>query len=156
MAFYSVFGYAGNTRAELLYSTGIKCYENGEYASSLDFLLKCMEVAKESDEKNIYCKCFNGIGYVYIRIDDINRGIYYFKKGYETAKQYGVKEAEAVNATSLVSAYCFNGDVKSAKFFFNIQKSLPRKNKYIKYYLEILNTGLIAQTEGHNSMAVKL
>lgn len=154
MAFYSVFGYAGNTRAELLYSTGIKCYENGEYASSLDFLLKCMEVAKESDEKNIYCKCFNGIGYVYIRIDDINRGIYYFKKGYETAKQYGVKEAEAVNATSLVSAYCFNGDVKSAKFFFNIQKSLPRKNKYIKYYLEILNTGLIAQTEGHNSMAV--
>lgn len=152
--FFTVLGHAENTRTELLYNTGIRCYEKGEYASSVDFLLKCMEAAKESDEKDIYCKCLNGIGYVYIRIDDVNRGIYYLKKGYEMARQYGLKELEAVNVTSLVSAYCFSGDIKLAKYYFNIQKSLPRENKHIKYYFEMFNTGLIAQTEGNNSKAV--
>lgn len=151
---YTIVAQAKDSRMDLLYDTGIKCYEKGEYANSIDFLLRCMEVAKESDEKNIYCKCLNGIGYVYIRIDDINRGIYYFKKGYEIAKQYGIKELEAVNATSLVSAYCFNDDIKKAKYYFDIQRSLPRENKHLKYYLEVLNTGLIAQTEGRNSVAV--
>lgn len=31
---------------------------------------------------------------------------------------------------------------------------LPRKNRHLKYYLELFNSGLIAQTEGHNDVAV--
>lgn len=154
MTFYTAFCNAKDTRAEFLYNIGMKCYEMEEYANAMDFFLKCMEVAKESDEIDIYCKCFNGIGYVYIRIDDVNRGIYYFKKGYEVAKQYGIKELEASNVTSLVSAYCFNNDAKSARYYFARQKLLPRKNKHLKYYLELFNSGLIAQTEGHNDVAV--
>lgn len=77
MTFYTAFCNAKDTRAEFLYNAGIECYEKEEYANAMDFFLKCMEVAKESNERYFYCQSLNCIGYVYIRIDDVDRGIYY-------------------------------------------------------------------------------
>jgi len=143
-----------DTKAKVLRNAGVSCYNKEQYADAIDLLIRCMEEAKRTGEKDVYCQCLNDIGYVYIRINDMERGIYYFKKGYEMAKETGNKDLQGQNATSLVNAFCFNDDPKTAKHYFKLQKALPRKDKRLKVFFELFSTALIAQTEGENALAV--
>lgn len=140
-------------KAESLRMAGVKCYDDVQYADAIDLLTNSMKTAKRTGQNAVYCRCLNDIGYVYIRINDLDRAIYYFKKGFDMAREMGDKELQALNATSLVSAYCFHDEPATARKYFKIQRSLPRRNPYIKVYMELLNTGLIAHTEKEASLA---
>lgn len=142
------------SKAEMLRMEANRLYEQEEYYDAIDVYIRCMGEAELSEEHSIYADCLNDIGYVYVRVGDIERALYYFKKGFSYAKTHSLADLQGKNATSLVSTYCFNNDLDNAKKYFKLQKSLPRTNPDIKYYFELFNTALIAQIERKTSLAI--
>lgn len=128
-------------------------YNACRYSEALECYTKGLDLAQKEENKKIYNACLGNIGNIYGVIEDYNRCLFYYKKGYSSAIKEKDTEMQSKFVINLVIIYCFKKEPANAKIFFRKQMLLPMKNIKIRRYFYLYNQGLIAQTEKKYSEA---
>ena len=147
---------ADSQRAHELEQAGSDCFQQEHYADAVDYYMQGIRQAKASGDTHNLCACLHGIGMVYVRLNDLERGLYYFNKSYELAVKSGDSSLQARNVAHMVSAYCFNGDLEGARRYYAIQKTFPPQGDTHLEYYELFNSALIAQLENRLAESARL
>ena len=111
-------------------------YYNEEYPEALNLYIKAMELASKEGNDSNYIACTGYIGNVYDAFGDNKTCMFYYKKGYESAKRIGNKRLQTSFLTNIVTCYTRMGNTKEAKKYYNILKNIPENEKttYNQYF----------------------
>lgn len=122
-------------------------YENERYSEATTFLLNAMKMAKEQGDVQTYTKGLYNLGMVYVRMDDMERALYYFSMCYERAKNTGDEVMQGMCASYMATCYAFAMNLDMARKFYSLQLQLPNESENLKQYYMLYNGGLICFLE---------
>ncbi len=143
----------GEARAKL--EKGRDLYENEQYSEATSLYLKAMKAAKEKSDMQTYTEGLYDLGMVYVRMDDLERALYYFNQCLNKAQEIGDKTMQGKCAAYITSCYGFMNDLQNAKKYYAMQLSLPHENDNMKLYYQLYNGALIDFIEKKYNKALK-
>lgn len=141
--------------AKNILEKGKVLYDNEQYSEATSLYLKAMKTAKENKDMLTYTKGLYKLGMVYVRMDDIERALYYFNLCYENAKSLDDKVMQGKCVSYMACCYGFAKNIEKAKYYFRLQQTLPDENENIKQYYLLFNGGLISFLEKNNDRALQ-
>lgn len=131
-------------------------YENERYSEATTFLLNAMKMAKEQGDVQTYTKGLYNLGMVYVRMDDMERALYYFGTCYERAKNTGDEVMQGKCASYMATCYAFIHNIDMTRKYFSLQQQLPNENENMKQYFLLYNSGLICFLEKKYNKATQM
>ena len=131
-------------------------YENERYSEATTFLLNAMKMAKEQGDVQTYTKGLYNLGMVYVRMDDMERALYYFSMCYERAKNTGDEVMQGKCAAYMATCYAFIHNLDMTRKYFSLQQQLPNENENMKQYFLLYNSGLICFLEKKYDKATQM
>lgn len=134
---------------------GDSCIAVVKYNESLDFYIKALERAQEGNNHFLTEECLGRIGVLYCRFKDYEQAAIFFIRGYDSAKVRKDKTEAYRFACYLMNTYCQMGDIKSARKYFHILKSIVPKNKVEKEYYDLYSEGTLAYADKQYSKAIR-
>ena len=135
--------------------TGQAFYDNEQYSEATSLYLEAMKTAKEHDDMVIYTEGLYNLGMVYVRMDDMERALYYFNLCLEKARSIGDRIMQGKCVSYMSCCYGFMNNLKMAKYYFEMQRTLPHENENMKQYFMLYNGGLTSFLEGKQDAALR-
>ena len=74
------------------------------------------------------------LGNVYVRMDDIERAMYYLQRCYEKSKEIDDKVMQGKCVTFMASCSGFVFNLPKARHYYGLQKKLPHENEGMKQF----------------------
>jgi len=111
-------GHAHNLHVTLLqmfWTRGLARCGKGEYEQALASLQDALELSERGGNKNLKCRIFNSLGWVYGELYDLERAIRYNKEGAELGYTLGDPESIRNAEINLGDNYLLLGDVERAQ-----------------------------------------
>ena len=130
-------------------------YENEQYSEATDLYLDAMNMAKKQNDVQTYVEGLFGLGNVYVRMDDIERAMYYLQRCYEKSKEIDDKVMQGKCVTFMASCSGFVFNLPKARHYYGLQKKLPHENEDMKQFYLFYNGALISYLEGNTKQARK-
>ena len=146
-------GNAGKAKAEL--QKGKMLFENEQYSEATSLYLDAMNMARDNKDMDTYNEGLYNLGLVYVRMDDMERALYYLNSCYENAKAINDKVMQGKCVSYMACCYGFIRNLDKAKACFRQQLNLPNENENIKQYYLLYNGGLISFLEKDYDRALK-
>lgn len=134
---------------------GNALYENEQYSEATDMYLDAMNMAKKQNDIQTYVEGLFGLGNVYVKMDDIERAMYYLQQCYEKSKEIDNKVMQGKCVTFMASCSGFVFNLPKARHYYDLQKKLPHENEYMKQFYLFYNGALISYLEGNMKQAQK-
>ncbi len=135
---------------------GKDLYENEQYSEATSLYLEAMKAAKEKNDTQTYTEGMYNLSMVYVRMDDIERALYYLRQCLDKARETGDKTMQGKAVTHIACCYGFVNDLKNAKKYYSMQLSLPHENDNLKQYYLLYNGAIIKCIEKQYNKALKL
>lgn len=130
-------------------------YYKEKYPEALDLYIQAMEKAAVEGDDNNYAACTGYIGNIYDTFGDDNSCIYYYLKGYESARRTGCVSLQSNFLTNLVTAYTRMGNVGQARHYYRLLEQTPNKLDLDDYHYYLLyEKARILTAEHHYDEAV--
>lgn len=133
---------------------GDSCIAVAKYDKSLDYYIKALDCAQNSNELFLKEECLGRIGVLYCRFKDYEQAEIFFSRGYKSAVGRNDNNEAYRFACYLMNTYCQMGDVRSARKYFEILKNIVTTNKEEKEYYDRYSAGTLAQAEKKYSKAI--
>ena len=130
-------------------------YENEQYSEATDLYLDAMNMAKKQNDMLTYVEGLFGLGNVYVRMDDIERAMYYLQQCYEKSKEIDNKVMQGKCVTFMASCSGFVFNLPKARHYYDLQKKLPHESEDMKQFYLFYNGALISYLEGNTKQAQK-
>ena len=130
-------------------------YENEQYSEATDLYLDAMNIAKKQNDIQTYIEGLFGLGNVYVRMDDIERAMYYLQQCYEKSKEIDNKVMQGKCVTFMASCSGFVFNLPKARHYYDLQKKLPHESEEMKQFYLFYNGALISYLEGNTKQAQK-
>ena len=131
-------------------------YEGERYSEATTCFISAMKEAKKQDDAQTYTKGLYNLGMVYVRMNDMERALYYFGMCYERADNAGDKVMQGMCASYLATSYAFAMNLDMARKYYRLQQRLPHESEDMKQYYILYNGGLICFLEKKNDRAENL
>lgn len=154
MSFACIAKTNGEAKAKL--EKGKALYENEQYSEATSLYLDAMKAAREAKDEHTYTEGLYDLGMVYVRMDDMERALYYFNKCLEKARETGDETMQGKCVSYITCCYGFVNDLKNAKCYYALQQSLPNESENIKQYYALYNGALINCMEKNYGKALRL
>lgn len=138
--------------AKSMIDAGQLYYVSSNYPMAIDLLLHGLEIAEKNGFKDAISDAYKNIGNVYSTFSDYERSCELYKKAYEYARQSGDIRRQSRVLTNLVGAYCFNHDIKRARYYYDLLLMIPDKSIRYNYDTMVLKS-LILSGEGEYQKA---
>lgn len=129
-------------------------YDNEQYSEATALYLEAMKTAKVHNDMATYTEGLYDLGMVYVRMDDMERALYYFNSCLEWAKSTGDKTMQGKCVSYMACCYGFMNDLDKAKLYYSMQSKLPHENENLKQYYILYNSGLIFFLEKKHDRAL--
>ncbi len=100
--------------AKALYALGLTHGMTDDYASSLEYLNKCLPVANQNNDHSLVCDVYNALGIVYNRIGDYPASEESYLKSLEISDSFGLKENAAAVYENLGNLHDLMGEKDKA------------------------------------------
>lgn len=126
---------------------GKALYENERYMEATASFIDAMKAAKKQGDARTYTRGLYDLGMVYVRMDDMERALYYFSMCYERAKNTGDEVMQGKCASYMATCYAFATNLDMARKFYSLQLKLPHESENLKQYYMLYNGGLICFLE---------
>ena len=130
-----------------LLEKGKALYENERYMEATASFIDAMKAAKKQGDARTYTRGLYDLGMVYVRMDDMERALYYFGMCYERAKNTGDEVMQGKCASYMSTCYAFATNLGMARKFYSLQLQLPHESENLKQYYMLYNGGLICFLE---------
>jgi len=127
LKYYDQAGYSDKQGAVSL--LGRIYYEEGDYQQALKNELLALRIATNSSQDNVslICQINNNIGYTYLKLDEPEKALQYFRNALSIAQQEKDTATVFLLAANVVDAWLgMNAPQKAARFFREITQQNPR------------------------------
>ncbi len=120
-----------------------------------------MNMAKKQNDVQTYVEGLFGLGNVYVRMDDIERAMYYLQRCYEKSKEIDDKVMQGKCVTFMASCSGFVFNLPKARHYYGLQKKLPHENEDMKQFylfITVLSSAIWKETRNRpgNSFILRL
>jgi len=127
LKYYDQAGYSDKQGAVSL--LGRIYYEGGDYQQALRNELLALRIATSSRQDNVslICQINNNIGYTYLKLDESEKALQYFRNALNIAEQEKDTATTYLLAANVVDAYIgMNAPLKAVRFFQDITRQNPQ------------------------------
>lgn len=142
------------TDSQKLLATANRYMSYEQYTEALPLYIKVLEKAESEDDKQLQAICLGNIGNIYGFMENTERAIYYYKKGFDISTKEKSTVQQLKFAINLVACYCMQGDLQNAQKYYKTQMSLPYKSNPMMRYYAYCNASSIAMLKGNVSVAL--
>lgn len=142
------------TDSQNLLATANRYMSYEQYTEALPLYIKVLEKAESEDDRQLQAICLGNIGNIYGFMENTERAIYYYKKGFDISTKEKSTVQQLKFAINLVACYCMQGDLQNAQKYYKTQMSLPYKSNPMMRYYAYCNASNIAMLKGNVSVAL--
>lgn len=133
--------------AKTILEKGKTLYRTEQYSEATDLYLEAMNKAQKSGDSHTYAEGLYQLGMVYVRMDDIERAMFYFQQCYDKANEIDNKKLQGMCVAYMASCCAFSNQLAKAKHYYAIQKTLPNDSENLKQFYLLYNGALISFLE---------
>lgn len=101
----------------------------GNEVRGLRDLLEAVPISEEINDSTILGRCLDGLGLLYLTIEDYPRSLHYLKRGYEMAKTLNNNRLIFATATNMADLYVRTENADSALFYNNVCYQIANLSK---------------------------
>ena len=107
---------------------GISYTDFGDYATSLKYYSKGIEIAKELNDKELEANFLNNLGNIYGDLGELEKSIDFYEQSFAIREEFGDERKKTISYVNIGSVYSEIGDNERAMSYF--LKSLEIDRKY--------------------------
>lgn len=130
-------------------------YDRGDYARSLEFYVEALKLSEEGGDGYLAAMLYKNIGNVYCQYSDFERGVAYFKKGYDCCKTHPDADTERRLLVNLTGLYINLGRLTEAGKFLKKTEQANTGGDSLIRFMNNYNRGLIESAAGHYAKAAQ-
>lgn len=130
-------------------------YDRGNYINALESYQMGLKLSESTTSKQHLALIYNNIGKVYCVFKDYNKGLEFYKKGFQIRPKHDKKLSFKLLA-NLFGASIDQNDIEGARRYRQLMYSTPHPHNDINQFMLTFSTALLAAKESHHDVAIRV
>lgn len=118
-------------------------YSKGDYSGALEMYVEGLKVCETGSKLKLVTVFYKNIGKVYCIFQDFERGLWFYRKGYDLSRRYGDINTERKLLINLAGLYIFQGKIAEARKYHEASVKFNDSGDYESKFMNAFNHCLI-------------
>lgn len=129
--------------AEAYLKSGDIYYDKGDYSGALEMYIEGLKVCETGSKLKLVTVFYKNIGKVYCLFQDYERGLWFYRKGYDLCRRYGDTATERKLLINLTGLCIFQGKLAEARKYHEASVKSEDEGDYENKFMNDFNHCLI-------------